>query len=146
MQQRAEVIEETGDPFEDAGNYKPAVLREATLSEQFELELKSFLSNVNFDGMTFPEELVIFLWDKFAKDIRFFGKNISHFETCSKELQHEIMEWFFSKLLDDIQELDISEGRSWKNAVSLYFEKLRRRNSLADAAIWPRHRYLGADK
>ena len=45
-QQRADVIEETGGPFEetleDSGDFEPAALEETTLKDQFELKLKSF--------------------------------------------------------------------------------------------------------
>ena len=74
MQRRAEVVEE------DAGDFTPEVLREATLREQFELKLESFLSHIKFDKITPREELVRCLWDKFSKDIRIFGKNTLHFE------------------------------------------------------------------
>ena len=96
--------------------------------------VRVFLSHIKFDGITPQEELARLLWDKFSRDIRILGKNISHLETCPGDLQHETIEWFFSKVWDEIQDLSFPEGRSWKSAVSLHFEKLRRRNSSADAA------------
>ena len=85
------------------------------------------------------------MWDKFAKETRIFGKNVKYFETCSENLQQETIEWFFAQLWDEIQNLSRSAGRSWKSAVEVYFERLGRQMSLADAATG-RRKYLGADK
>ena len=129
-----------------AGDLKPSVPRETTLRELFELRLESFLSRIKFDDPTLQEELVIRLWDKFSKDIRIFGKNTTHFEKSSEDLQQEIMEWFFSRIGDDIQDLCISEERGWHRAVSMYFQRLCRPKTSDYAAIGSRRKYLGAEK
>ena len=104
------------------------------------------MSHVKFDGITPQEVIESLLWDKFARETRIFGKNISYFETGPKELQCETMEWYFSKLWHEIQDLSIEDGRGWKSAMTFYFEKLCQRNSLTDAAIGSRRKYLGVDK
>ena len=49
-----------------------------TLKELFELVLEGFLRHIKIDRIIPQEELVRFLWDKFATEIGIFGKNISH--------------------------------------------------------------------
>ena len=130
----------------NAGDFKPAVPRATILREQFELQLKSFLLHIKFEGVTPQEEIARSLWDKFAREIGTFGKNISYFETGPNELQRETMDWFFSKVWHEIQDLSIAGGRGWQRAVALYFDELCRKNSLFGAAIGERRKFLGADK
>ena len=104
------------------------------------------MAHIKFDGIIPREELTRSVWGKFVQDTRIFGKNLSYFETCSKELQCETIEWFFSELWFEIQDLSVSEGRSWKSAVSIYLKQLCRQISSAETVIRPRRKYQGADK
>ena len=125
-----------------------------TVKDSFELELKGFLKHIKFDGNILRDELISVLWEKFDREIRVFvgkeiraaGKSVIHLETCSRDMQLETIKWFFAQLWDEIQDLSVSEGRGWRSAVSLYFEKLCRRNSSADILFGPRRKYPGAEK
>ena len=134
--------------------------KDYTLKELFASELEGFLRHIKCGGVAPKEELLRALWDKFAHDIRIFGKKISYFETCPKELQQDTIDWFFSKTWSEIEDLSMINNRGWRNAVSLHFEKLcqqcssekalsrpmGRQEHSADALFKRRRKYLGAEK
>lgn len=132
--------------YSELGRFLDSYSGQQTFEELFASHLGGFLRHTRYGGVVPKYVLLRVLWDKFGQEIRIFGKKTCYFKTCPNDLQNETVEWFFSTLWDEIEDLRTTEGHGWQHAVSLCFERLCEAKPLEDVTVAIRRKYPGADK